>query len=167
MVKMNNITDLRIKVIAEDSSTFQPAERCMYLSRVTEWYFLFFFQIPGWTAAGELRTQVRQEHVQLLIQLLFIDLTLLWDQWSWLTLLSAESYHQLLWWSLFVSSVLGCQLQTQPLNFWLQSSPLFHKHLLLSHVGRQRRWRVKTEWSQNSSWKIEISEQGWGGVVDC
>lgn len=167
MVMMHNITDLRVKDIAEEWSTFQPAERCMYLSRVTEWYFLFFLQIPCWTAAGELWTQVRQEHTKLLIKLLFIDLMLLWDQWSWLTLLSAESYHQLLWWSLFVSSVLGCQLQTQPPNSWLQSGPLFHKHLLLSHVGRQRHLRVKTEWSQNSSWKIYISEQGWGGVVDC
>lgn len=76
--------------------------------------FLFLLQIPGWTATGELWTQDRQEHVHLLIQLALIDPTtlLLWDQWSWLTLLSAESSHQLVWWSLFVSSALGCQTLT-------------------------------------------------------
>lgn len=114
-------------------------------------------QGPRGTAAGGLWAWDEREHVRLLTQSVLTEVTLLWDQPCRVAQLGAESFHQLVRWSLFVSSMLSCQKQTSNTAAKCLTAVCSSYS---TTFGRQRHWRAKTKLSLHSLPTVSVSEQG-------
>lgn len=78
-------------------------EKCVLVRWILNEPPLHLRQGPRGTAAGGLWAWDEREHVRLLTQSVLTEVTLLWDQQCRVARLGAESFHQLVRWSLFVS----------------------------------------------------------------
>lgn len=78
------------------------------------------------------------------------------QKWRCCGISSAESFHQLVWWSLFVSSMLSCQKLTSNTAAKCLTAVCSSYS---TTFGRQRHWRAKTKLSLHFLPTVSVSEQ--------
>lgn len=147
-----------ISSVLYQTSTFTSCKKKRVLVR---WILneppLHLRQGPRGTAAGGLWAWDEREHVRLLTQSVLTEVTPLWDQRCRVAQLGAESFHQLVRRSLFVSSMRSCQKLTSNTAAKCLTAVCSSYS---TTFGRQRHWRAKTKLALHSLPTVSVSEQG-------
>lgn len=144
-------------VLYQTSNFTGSKKKCVLVRWILNEPPLYLRQGPRGTAAGGLWAWDEREHVRLLTQSVLTEVTPLWDQRCRVARLGAESFHQLVRWSLFVSSMLSCQKLTSNTAAKCLTAVCSSYS---TTFGRQRHWRAKTKFSLHSLQTVSISEQG-------